>query len=130
MISPQKFSGYKLLFLIAILTIASFTLQGQNRLERNDAAVIELKNFSEEKMLPVLNQLLNKNSGLKIQGYCLGQDLVVFTFDEKKFATSKDVSIFLEDNGYIAYLKENMNSLDVIANCKSPYKKSIEKVKL
>ena len=120
----KKFSGYRLLFLVTILNSINFSMQAQSLPERNVDAVIELKNFSEEKMLPALNQLLKKNSGLKIQGYCLGQDLVVFTFDEKKFTSSKDVSIFLEDNGYIAYLKENMNSSEVIANCKSPYKKS------
>lgn len=121
-----KLTNYKLLLTIALLGFLSISANAQNtqgKFEKVNEAVMELKNFSEEKMLPSLNHILNNNSGLKIQGYCLGQDLVVFTFDEKKFTSPNDVSIFLEDKGYIAYLKENMSAIEVIANCKSPYKK-------
>lgn len=86
-------------------------------------AVIEVRNFTEEKMLPALNQLLKDEGAVEISGYCIGQDLVVFSYDNKEFNSSQDVVIFLQDKGYIAYLKENMTPEQVISVCKSPFKK-------
>ena len=126
MSSFLKLANYKLLLtitLVGFLSISSIAQNVERKDERISEAVVELKNFSEEKMLPSLNHLLNKNSGIKLQGYCLGQDLVVFNYDKIKFNSAKEVAILLEDNGYNVYLKENMTYSEVIANCKSPYKK-------
>ncbi len=86
-------------------------------------AIIEIKNFTSGKSIPILNEIFKENSGIEIKGYCPGQDLVVFSYDTEKFQTDKDVAIFLEDNGLIAYLKENITSSEVNSNCKTKYEK-------
>ena len=74
-------------------------------------------------MLPVLNSILNQTKGLYINGYCVDQTLVVFSYNQEIFHVVDDVIAVLEDNGFIAYQKEGMTMNDVENNCKRPFTK-------
>ena len=114
-----KYSILSVVLLWCLVGIVSTTKAQPNLKE----AVIEIKNFTSGKSIPILNEIFKENSGIAIKGYCPGQDLVVFSYDSEKFQTDKDVAIFLEDKGLIAYLKENMTSSEVNSNCKTKYEK-------
>ena len=115
-----------LLFLFASISIPAV---GQIAFPESREGVLEVKNFTEEKMLPGLNLLLREKGGIEIQGYCLGQDLVVFHFNGTTLTSAQELAVFLEDKGYIVYPKENMTASEVLQVCKSPYVKNHNHIK-
>jgi hypothetical protein len=107
--------------LLLQLVTASIPASAQSELPLKKEAVLEIKNFSEEKTLPELNALLRDHGNTEIDGYCLGQDLVVFHYKPGAFSSKQELASFLEDKGFIVYVKENMTSSEVIHECKSPF---------
>ena len=107
--------------LLLLLVTASQPASAQTETPTSKEAVLEIKNFSEEKALPDLNALLRKHGDTEIDGYCLGQDLVVIHYKPSAFSSKQELASFLEDKGFIVYVKENMTAIEVIRECKSPF---------
>ncbi len=112
--------------LLLLLVTASIPASAQSEIPLSKQAVMEIKNFSEEKTLPELNALLYDRGNAEIEGYCLGQDLVIIRYKANAYSSKQEIASILEDKGFIVYVKENMTVSDVIHECKSPFVKQIK----
>lgn len=112
---------YKNLALALLLNLSSKYSSGQVQSKLTSEIVVEIKNFSVNKILPSINEIIKEHPSFNVQSYCPGQDLVVLKYDPQIFALPNELANLLEDKGLIVYLKEGLTSNEVSLNCKTKY---------
>jgi len=112
-----------------LLNLSSNFSFGQVQSKLSSEAVVEIKNFSVNKILPSINEIIKEHPGFIVQSYCPGMDLVVLKYDPQKFALPSELANLLEDKGLIVYLKEGLTSNEVSLNCKTKYTRANNQTK-
>lgn len=84
--------------------------------------VIEVRNFSEGKILPLLQQQTAEFAQVKIVGYCTDQNLVAFKLNRFQYPDDKIIDLIFKDLGLIIYIKEEVQEFQMTEICHQSYK--------
>jgi hypothetical protein len=120
---PIRFFKRIAMFIAFFVLMAAEIGLAQDAKKYNSELIVEFKNFTEEKVLPSLNQSFNEKKGAKVVGYCPYQDLVIFQYNTSVYPTAEDLLVSFEKMGYTVYIKFDMNRDIMIKECKSEFKK-------
>ncbi|CAN5588722.1 hypothetical protein BH11BAC2_BH11BAC2_26330 [soil metagenome] len=110
----------KLLFNLALILLCSITTQAQT-ITNDRFVVIEVRNFSEGKILPLLQQQTAEYAQVRIVGYCNNQNLVAFKLNRFQYPDDKILDLIFKDLGLIIYIKDEIEESQMTDICHQNY---------
>jgi hypothetical protein len=93
--------------------------------------VFEIRNFSLQKTIPLIQSYCNSFEGCKLTAYCEYQGWVVFTIDENYYSSSNDPLVLFKNATFDGIIKTGVTKSILENACKgrlvpiNEYKKSI-----